>query len=76
MEDGVKIMPKKSEDNRKGLSIKFTVPLPDKYAPISISIWSERSKKVKENEEDMIINNGTYGIAYGFKQDSMGYTGR
>lgn len=44
--------------SKKGISIKFTVPLPDKYAPISVSLWTERDKLPDETEEEMIINVG------------------
>lgn len=49
-------MPK--SEIKKGLSLKFTVPLPDKYAPISVSIWTERSIKSGEKEDEMIVNIG------------------
>ncbi len=51
-------MAKKDTGVKKGLSLRFTIPLPDKYAPISVSIWTERSIKPDEKEDEMIVNIG------------------
>lgn len=41
---------------RKGVSIKFTIPVPDKYAPIQISLSSERDILPEEKPEDLMTN--------------------
>lgn len=43
-------------EERKGISLKFTIPLPDKYAPIAISLWTERDKRPDEYIGDMMVN--------------------
>lgn len=42
----------------KGLTLRFTLPLPDKFAPIQVSLSIDRDLKPDEKEEEFIINLG------------------